>query len=175
MEEAHRINRTFLGCKLGDTKEKVETTFKREGFSYNQDQDTLSIQGIQYGGYDVKTLSFKFYRNKLYNVSMDILPNEHESSDEPWTYNNLANVLYNKYGEDVPNPYEGKKYNNMKFHYDAHTLVSLWYATWRMGNYRVTLSYYDRDSGYKEHQAEGFKMRLSSATNQKSNGQRTNI
>lgn len=48
------------------------------------------------------------------------------------------------------------KYDNTENYCDAHTVVRLWHATYGMGDYKVTLTYYDKDSGYKEHQEEGF-------------------
>lgn len=155
-ERKYIINRSFLHCSLGDTKVKVEQELKASGIQYNSNSDTITVRNIDYGSYTMKTIEFEFYNSKVYEVIMDIQPIEHDNYDDHWTYNHIVDILGNKYGEDCYNPYDGKKYNNMMFYCDMHTLISLWRATYSMGEYRVTLTYYDRDSGYKEHQEIGF-------------------
>ena len=97
-------------------------------------------------------ISFMFYRDKLYKVVMDVQTSENESYSDLWTYNHLSTMLSKKYEKD----YSAHQYDNTENYCDAHTEVRLWHATYGMGDYKVTLTYYDKDSGYKEHQEEGF-------------------
>lgn len=160
LEEMHRVNRTFLGCSFGDKATKVSETLRKyipnnllppTRFS-GSGIDKIWLEDIQYGDYTLNMISFMFYRDKLYKVVMDVQTSENESYSDLWTYNHLSTMLSNKYETD----YSAHQYKNTENYCDAHTEVELWHATYGMGDYKVTLTYYDKDSGYKEHQEEGF-------------------
>ena len=160
LEEMHRVNRIFLGCSFGDDASKVSETLRKyipnnllppTRLSGNG-IDKIWLENIQYGDYTLNSISFMFYRDKLYKVVMDVQTSENESYSDLWTYNHLSTMLSKKYEED----YDAHQYDNMENYCDAHTEVRLWHATYGMGDYKVTLTYYDKDSGYKEHQEEGF-------------------
>ena len=160
LEEMHRVNRTFLGCSFGDKATKVSETLRKyipnnllppTRFS-GSGIDKIWLEDIQYGDYTLNMISFMFYRDKLYKVVMDIQTSENESYSDLWTYNHLSTMLSKKYETD----YSANQYNNSEYYCDAHTEVRLWHANYGMGDYKVTLTYYDKDSGYKEHQEEGF-------------------
>ena len=160
IEEMHRVNRTFLGCSFGDNASKVANNLKKyvpnnlhpaTRFSGSV-VDKIWLENISYGDYTLNTISFLFYRDKLYKVVMNIHTAENESYSDLWTYNNLSTILSEKYKINR----SARPYNNMEIYYDAHTEVRLWHSTYGMGKYEVTLTYYDKDSGYKEHQEKGF-------------------
>ena len=158
--EMHRVNRSFLGCSFGDDASKVSETLRKyipnnllppTRLSGNG-IDKIWLENIQYGDYTLNSISFMFYRDKLYKVVMDVQTSENESYSDLWTYNHLSTMLSKKYEEDS----DAQQYKNTENYCDYHTAVQLWHATYGMGDYKVTLTYYDKDSGYKEHQEEGF-------------------
>ena len=158
--EMHRVNRSFLGCSFGDDASKVSETLRKYIPNNLLPPTRLSdngiekiwLENIQYGDYTLNMISFMFYRDKLYKVVMDVQTSEDESYSALWTYNHLSTMLSKKYEKD----YSAHQYDNTENYCDAHTEVRLWHATYGMGDYKVTLTYYDKDSGYKEHQEEGF-------------------
>ena len=158
--EMHRVNRTFLGCSFGDNSSKVSNTLRKYVPNHllpatrlnGSEVDEIWLEDISYGDYTLNTISFLFCQDKLYKVVMNVKTAENESYSELWTYNHLATMLSKKYEEDFSAP----QYNNTEYYCDAHTEVKLWHATYGMGKYEVTLTYYDKDSGYTEHQEEGF-------------------
>jgi hypothetical protein len=160
IEEMHRVNRTFLGCSFGDNASKVSNTLREyvpnrllPNASYSGSGiDEIWLENISYGDYTLNTISFLFYQDKLYKVVMDVQTAEKESYSDLWTYNHLSTMLGKKYEKD----YSARQYNNTESYCDDHTAVKLWHSTYGMGEYEVTLTYYDKDSGYKEHQEEGF-------------------
>lgn len=160
IEEMHRVNRTFLGCSFGDNASKVSNTLRKYVPNHlapatiisGSGIDKIWLEDIQYGGYTLNTISFLFYQDILYKVAMNFQTSENESYTNQWTYNNLSTLLSKKYRKD----YSARSYDNVENYCDAHTEVRLWHATFEMGKYMVTLTYYDKDSGYKEHQEEGF-------------------
>ncbi len=160
LEEMHRVNRTFLGCSFGDKATKVSETLRKyipnnllppTRLSGNG-IDKIWLEDIQYGDYTLNSISFMFYRDRLYKVVMDVQTSENESYSDLWTYNHLSTILSKKYEID----YSARRYDNTENYCDDHTAVILWHATYEMGEYKVKLTYYDKDSGYKEHQEEGF-------------------
>ncbi len=160
LEEMHRVNRTFLGCSFGDKATKVSETLRKyipnnllppTRLSGNG-IDNIWLEDIQYGDYTLNSISFMFYRDRLYKVVMDVQTSENESYSDLWTYNHLSTILSKKYEKD----YSARRYDNTENYCDDHTAVVLWHATYEMGEYKVKLTYYDKDSGYKEHQEEGF-------------------
>lgn len=159
-EEMHRVNRTFLGCSLGDNASKVSKTLRKyvpnhllPAMRFIGDRiDKIWLEDIQYGDYTLNSISFLFDQDRLYKVIMNVQTHENESYYDLWTYNHLSNMLDNKYKKD----YSAEEYNNVKNYCDDHTEVRLWHATYGMGKYEVTLTYYDKDSGHEEHQEEGF-------------------
>lgn len=160
IEEMHRVNRSFLGCSFGDNASKVSNNLRKyvpnnllpdTRYSGNG-IDKIWLEDISYGDYTLNTISFLFYRDKLYKVVMNVQTAENESYSELWTYNHLSTMLSKKYKED----YSAQQYSNTENYCDAHTEVKLWHSTYEMGKYEVTLTYYDKDSGYKEYQEEGF-------------------
>ena len=160
IEEMHRVNRTFLGCSFGDNASKVSNTLREyvpnrllPNASYSGSGiDEIWLENISYGDYTLNTISFLFYQDKLYKVVMNVQTAEKESYSDLWTYNHLSTMLGKKYEKD----YSARQYNNTESYCDDHTAVKLWHSTYGMGEYEVTLTYYDKDSGYKEHQEEGF-------------------
>ena len=164
LKEMTRVNRTFLGCTFGDNSKEVLETLRK----YVPDQllpsmmisisdgpleqiDKIWIENIQYGNYTLKTISFKFYRDKLYKVIMDVQTSKNENHSNLWTYENLSEMLGKKYKRDL----SAKKYNNVENYCDNHTSVKLWHTP-KMEEYKVMITYYDKDSGYNEYQEEGF-------------------
>ena len=161
IEEMHRVNRTFLGCTFGDNASKVSETLRQyvpnnllppTSFRKSGEINKIWLEGIKYGDFTLNTISFMFYQDKLYKVVMNVQTSENESYSNLWTYNRLSTMLRKKYKED----YSAQRYSNTENYCDDHTAVNLWHATYEMGEYEVTLTYYDKDSGYKEHQEEGF-------------------
>jgi hypothetical protein len=160
IEEMQRVNRTFLGCSFGDKSSKVSETLRKYVPNHllpatrlsDSGIDKIWLEDIQYGDYTLKTISFLFYRDKLYKVVMNVQTADNESYSDLWTYNHLSTILEKKYEKD----YSDRQYSNTEYYCDAHTKVTLWHATYGMGDYKVTLTYYDKDSGYEEHQEEGF-------------------
>lgn len=110
------------------------------------------LNDIQYGNYTLNAISFHFYRERLYKVVMTVQTSENESYGDLWTYNKLSTMLSKKYEKD----YSAQEYNNRKDYCDDHTEVQLWHSTYGMEKYEVVLTYYDKDSGFREHQEEGF-------------------
>lgn len=159
-EEMSRVNRTFLGCSFGDKVSKVSETLRKyipnnlfPAVCFGADGiDIIRLEDIQYGDYTLNSISFKFYKDRLYKVVMDVQTYENESYSDLWTYNHLSTILRKKYKED----YSAERYDNTQNYCDDHTAVELWHSTYKMEEYKVYLSYYDKDSGYKEHQEEGF-------------------
>ena len=160
IEEMHRVNRTFLGCSFGDNASKVSNTLRkyvpnnlRPSTRFNsRGVDVIWLEDISYGDYTLNTIYFWYYQDKLYKVGMNFQTAENEGYNNLWTYNRLSTMLSKKYEKDN----SARQYNNTENYCDAHTEVRLWHATYRMGKYEVQLTYYDKDSGYKENQEEGF-------------------
>lgn len=152
MEESHRVNRTFLNCSFGSSYSNVLKTLHNKDIAYRINSDTIIIDSINYGNYTLNSLKFMFYKDKMYKVVLHFKTREKEDPDQPWTYNNLADMLNKKYERD----YSEKQYDNVVRFSDDHTKVRLWHADWGMGEYGVSLVYYDKDSGYQEHQEKGF-------------------
>ena len=160
VEEMHRVNRTFLGCSFGDNSSKVSEILRKYVPNHLHPATSISgsgidkiwLEDIQYGDYTLNTISFLFYQDRLYKVVMNVQTSKNESYSDLWTYNNLSTMLSKKYEKD----YSARQYDNTENYCDAHTEVKLWHATYGMGEYKVTLTYYDKDSEFKEHQEEGF-------------------
>jgi hypothetical protein len=82
-----------------------------------------------------------------------------------YTYKSISDLLEKKY----PNAKDYTKYNNVLYYSDTQTEVRLWHkgrdtSTWykdRENNkdydqYSVTLTYYDKTSGYREERDKDF-------------------
>lgn len=157
--EAYKINRTFLNCSLGESKSSIIKTLTNSKIPYLDKDETIILNDLSYGKYILDTLKFCFYKNKMNEVIMDFKTEEYENPDQPWTYNNLANVLNKKYNEDAQEEWDnntGTRFKNIRCYRDYHTKVKLWHAGWNMGEYGVKLAYYDVDSGYNEKQENLF-------------------
>ena len=81
---------------------------------------------------------------------MEVHTDKNESYDEPNTYNSLLDMLDKKYARNYP-----ERYNNVEKFSDKHTEVRLFHSPPEK-DYKVVLTYYDKDSGYIEDQEKGF-------------------
>lgn len=67
-----QIKDVFLGCKLGTTtKAQLISKLQSHGLKCKEDKDinVLYIEDVTYAGYEWKSCSFKFYKNRLCYVA----------------------------------------------------------------------------------------------------------
>lgn len=151
----HGINRTFLGCTLGETVQNVRSKLDKKGIAYSMKsvhkRNILLIKKIEYGKYDLDSLVFGFYRNKLYKAQLYFHIASYEDFNNDATYRHFAKFLKEKYWSD----YGVMGYTNC--YQNSITQVSLW--TNKSNNYSsyvVRLTYYDRTSGSEQNYNQGF-------------------
>lgn len=155
-----RIIRTFLGCSFGDNIDQFHKAIDKYFYDGKKHVDTtvdvsrndvrkVCLRNVSYGEYVLKELTFYFYNGKMCMVKMNFQTDENENCFNLWTYNRLEKMLNAKY-------YTNSDGNNSHSYCDDHTNVRLWHSTIDMRDYMVTLTYYDNDSGYREHQEQGF-------------------
>ena len=69
------INRGFLGCEFGDAYEDVKDTLAQQisgtCIFYGKDATTIKITDIKYGSKEYESMTFSFYKSKLYQVQLD--------------------------------------------------------------------------------------------------------
>lgn len=154
------INRTFLGCSFGDSYFQVEKVLNAKALnpqsklSHNGNKQ-LFVTNTQYGGYDVDSIFITFLDDRMFHFMISINTIEFDDYRSNYTYNSLRDLLESKYHykKDLSNHYD----NSLKYSDDS-TEVELWHKANKDGyeKYIVTLSYYDKTSGYKEERDKGF-------------------
>jgi hypothetical protein len=68
-----QIQRTFLGCSFGDTKQSVIQKIRAQGYAIHTAAEGFTAEHkvskqVKFGGYTWNFIYFKFYRNTLYDV-----------------------------------------------------------------------------------------------------------
>lgn len=103
-----QIQRTFLGCSFGCTKQVAVQKIKALGYNIHKTEEGFTAehkvsQTVKFGGYTWEFVEFKFHKNHLYNV----LFCNSAYTDQAKT---IAQIAYKELKEKL-----GKKYiNNSK-------------------------------------------------------------
>lgn len=154
--ERYKINRTFLGCTFGDSKDevqkKLEASNKHYEF-YEGSSNTIMMTNVTYGAYKIDTLCFNFHNDNFYRTYMEFTDLTTEDINNDLTYKDLKYMLNEKYRGS--NPF-----------YDDQTEVTLkqYFKEYfgQRSNYRIVITYYDKqtkeaiDSQKKKAKEQGF-------------------
>lgn len=148
------INRSFLGCSFGDPFELAGKSLSDRGLN---PQDIISedgnrrwlISNTKYGKYNVDTICFSFYKDKLFNVWISINTIDFDDYLHNYTYQSLRDLLEDKYSYRRDYTHN---YKNSLTYSDDSTEIKLWHKANDAGyeKYSVTLNYYDKTSGFRE-------------------------
>lgn len=109
-----QIQRTFLGCSLGNTKQLVLQKIKSYGYTIYKTTDGFYAESniyhkIKFGGYYWKIMDFKFYKNLLYTVTFCSTSYSSQSKEMLLTdFKELKEKLYKKYGSKGSLFYEAR-------------------------------------------------------------------
>lgn len=154
------INRTFLGCTFGESYASVEKSLNQRGLN---PQNKVSKNGnkqwfitnTRYGKFDVDTIFFTFFQDKLFDVYISINTLDIDDYRNNYTYKSLSDLLEDKYRYKKNLTH---KYRNSQMYSDEDTEILLWHKANGdgYGNYCVSIDYYDKTSGYKEERDKDF-------------------
>lgn len=154
------INRTFLGCTFGESYATVEKTLNQRGLN---PQNKVSKNGnkqwfitnTRYGKFDVDTIFFTFFQDKLFDVYISINTLDIDDYRNNYTYKSLSDLLEDKYRYKKNLSH---KYRNSQMYSDEDTEILLWHKANGDGyeKYCVSIDYYDKTSGYKEERDKDF-------------------
>lgn len=107
-----QIQRNFFGYSFGSSKQLVLQGMRGKGYTIQDTSEGFVAHGtiqnpIKFGGYEWEWVNFKFYGNKLYDVSFCITTNLSSSQTIIEHYNNLIQQLDRKYAQ-----YDREIYND---------------------------------------------------------------
>lgn len=156
------INRNFKGLKFGDSPSQASSIFGEKPdliwVSSESDECGSFYYSVAYGDRTIDTLSLLFYKQKLYGVEMTFNIN-HDDQENNWTFNKFKTLFERKGYNQTHTDYS----NEIKFE-DKHTSLKLWHSYDERGerwvsynsNPQILITYYDKDSGYREIMDSGF-------------------
>ncbi len=146
------INREFLSCALGEDYSSVLQKVRKE---YSQcivdslsSKESLVLSKVSYGSRLYNSMSFDFYKGRLYQVCFK--KNFNTEDDKLSAYENFKEIFKQK---NYPRDYEKyKKYSNSYYYIDKHTELQLRYSVYEYdgGEQYVQLFYYDLNSHQKD-------------------------
>ena len=160
------INRSFLGVSFGASHFQVALLLQKAGYTlYQNAEDEICLTRTDFGKYEADSIFFNFYNDKFISIHIVFNSMSYEDYYNDYTYKSISDLLEKKY----PNSKDYTKYNNVLYYSDTQTEVRLWHkggdkSTWykdRENNkdydqYSVTLTYYDKTSGYREERDKDF-------------------
>lgn len=136
-----KIRNTFYGCTLGkSTKEEVREELKSRGFEVQEEDGDLYIENITFAGKSWGSCQFEFYKGKLMMVGLGL---EATESDITNNYEEILNVLSQKYGTFKLVTVDDTNNHKNKYYDDGSTLVGITYTIESDSNYN-TLLYMDK-------------------------------
>lgn len=151
------INRNFNGLKFGDSPSQASSIFGNRPdliwASSEGDESGSSYCSVAYGDRTIDTLELSFYMKKLYAVRM-IFNITYQDQENNWTFNRFKNLFERKGYSQTYTEY----HNVLKFE-DKHTRLRLWHSIgerYYNPNPRICITYYDKDSGFREKMDSGF-------------------
>ena len=106
-----QIQRTIMGQTLGvSTKKEVYNSLKDRGAFYVniRGEEQLLVKDVRFGGFSWEIMSFSFYNNILYQVTVMDLDKDSSiiSQEEKW--NSISQKLESKYHNIISNKEENK-------------------------------------------------------------------
>lgn len=155
-----KINRTFAGCSLGDSFDKVNkvihSIYKNDSIitfwgvkngSLTND-NRITLYDIKYGNRTYTSIKFSFYHNKLAKV---LFKKEYKSLDSKLgAFYSLRDLF-----ESKNYPHDGllyDKYSNCRYYSDKYTQLELRHSVPEHdGNdEKISICYYDKTSGMED-------------------------
>ena len=118
-----QIQRTFFGCPFGSSEQKVKQVMKSKGLILGDTSEGFLVMDandnlITFGGHKWECVSFKFYKNKLYQVTFMLTTSYSSSQTIIEQYIKLREQLDEKYSNMERNSaFEDKS----TFWYDDNT------------------------------------------------------
>lgn len=108
-----QIQRKFWGYSFGSSKQVVLQGMRAKGYSIDNTSEGFLAIGttqnpIKFGGYEWEWVSFKFFGNKLYDVSFCVTTDKASSQTIIEHYNSLIRQLDNKYAQYDREIYDDK-------------------------------------------------------------------
>lgn len=97
-----QIQRTFFGCPFGSSEQKVKQVMKSKGLILGDTSEGFRVMDandnlITFGGHKWECVSFKFYKNKLYQVTFMLTTSYSSSQTIIEQYIRLREQLDEKY------------------------------------------------------------------------------
>jgi len=157
------INRNFNGLKFGEGPSQAKSIIGKQPDAeevFNNEKFNVSYYSVAYGDKTIDTLTLTYYQQKLVEVIM-IFNITHEDQERNRTFNRFKN-LFSRKGYNNNQTYS--EYDNLLKFEDKHTRLRLWHSfdegdeRWVRYNTspRIRITYYDKDSGYREKMDSGF-------------------
>lgn len=99
-----QIQRKFLGYSFGSSKQIVLQGMKGKGYTIKNTLEGFAVIGtpqrpVKFGGYEWEGVTFKFFENKLYDVTFIISTNKSTSQSIIDNYYKLIKQLDKKYAQ----------------------------------------------------------------------------
>ena len=145
------INRSFFGCNFGDSKSKVEKALKQyashNGIIGYLPDGNIVLLDVEYGSRTYNLISFKYYKDKLCEINFII--NKIEDNKKCVAIYEYFLDIFNEKGYPKDKR-KCDKYNNATIFSDRHTELIIFDTYGVQAPYKVEITYYDKDSGYKE-------------------------
>ncbi len=155
-----QIQRKFYGFSFGSSKQVVLQGMRGKGYTIHNTSEGFMAFGttqnpIKFGGYEWEWVNFKFFGNKLIDVTFCITTDQSSSQTIIEHYNNLIRQLDSKYAQ-----YNREIYNDQNAQWgDSNTGVICRYmyvnsdgntVDYPTRNVNMFLWYYDKNGNKKK-------------------------